>query len=74
MGKMQRNKGAQAERELFALLTDGLGLNITRNLVQTRAGGADTIDIPGVALEVKRHEVLQIGSWWEQTRPFRSSR
>ena len=67
MGKMQRNKGAQAERELFALLTDGLGLNITRNLVQTRAGGADTIDIPGVALEVKRHEVLQIGSWWEQT-------
>lgn len=67
MGKMQRNKGAQAERELFHLLTDGLGLNVSRNLTQTRMGGADTIDIPGVALEVKRQETLQLNAWWEQT-------
>ena len=41
MGKMQRNKGANAERELLSLLNDGLGLNLTRNLTQTREGGAD---------------------------------
>jgi len=67
MGKMQRNKGAQGERELFSLLSDGLGLNITRNLVQTRSGGADTMDIPGFAIEVKRQEALKINEWWEQT-------
>jgi Holliday junction resolvase len=67
MGKMQRNKGSRAERELFSLLSEGLGLNVSRNLVQTRAGGADTIDIPGVALEVKRHEQLSLGPWWAQT-------
>ncbi|NBW12661.1 MAG: hypothetical protein EBR82_32020 [Caulobacteraceae bacterium] len=67
MGKMQRNKGARGERELFALLSDGLGLNITRNLVQTRSGGADTMDIPGFAIEVKRQEVLKMSEWWTQT-------
>ena len=33
---------------------------------QTRAGGADTGDIPGWAIEVKRQEVLNTDAWWKQ--------
>jgi Holliday junction resolvase len=67
MGKMQRTKGANAERELLSLLNDGLGLNLTRNLTQTREGGADCDDLDGFALEIKRHETLHLAQWWEQT-------
>ena len=66
MGKMQRTKGATAERELLKLLSDGLGLNLTRNLLQTREGGADCDDLEGYALEIKRHETLQLATWWRQ--------
>jgi len=66
MGKMQRTKGAAAERELLKLLSDGLGLNLTRNLTQTREGGADCDDLEGYALEIKRHETLQLTTWWRQ--------
>lgn len=66
MGKMQRTKGATAERELLKLLSDGLGLNLTRNLTQTREGGADCDDLEGYALEIKRHETLQLTTWWRQ--------
>ena len=66
MGKMQRTKGATAERELLKLLSDGLGLNLTRNLTQTREGGADCDDLEGYALEIKRHETLQLTTWWKQ--------
>ncbi len=68
MSKMQRTKGAAGERELFALLTEQLGVNVTRNLTQTRAGGADTLDVLGWSIEVKRQEALSIASWWTQTQ------
>lgn len=62
-----RAKGARAERELFAILSAELGTVCNRNLSQTRGGGADCIDVPGWAIEVKRCEREELGKWWEQT-------
>ena len=68
MTKMQRTKGAAGERELFALLSEQLGVTVTRNLTQTRGGGADSLNVEGWAIEVKRQETLSISSWWSQTQ------
>ncbi|MBU2720998.1 hypothetical protein HF563_16900 [Acidithiobacillus ferridurans] len=68
MSASQRNKGASGERELFALLTEQLGVSVTRNLSQTRAGGADSLNVEGWAIECKRCEALSIASWWTQTQ------
>ena len=54
MSAMQRTKGAGGERELARLLQEHLGIPVNRNLQQTRQGGADLIDVPGWAIEVKR--------------------
>lgn len=66
-GRRSRNKGAAAERELFKKLSEILGQEITRNLEQTRNGGAETVDLEHVSLEVKRHETLALRTWWGQT-------
>jgi hypothetical protein len=66
-GKGKRAKGANGERELLKLIGDRLDLDLSRNLSQTRNGGADCLDLPGVALEVKRQETLNISAWWQQT-------
>ena len=66
MGKMSRTKGARGERELLRKLGEELGVMLQRNLVQTREGGADCIQIQGWAVEVKRTERLQRPSWWRQ--------
>ena len=63
---MQRRKGASAERELFGLLRDELGLMVERNLAQTRNGGADSVSIPGLSIEVKRQEKAFAEAWWRQ--------
>ena len=62
MSASQRNKGSRGERELFALLTEQLGVTVTRNLSQTRAGGADALDVPGWSIECKRQESLSLAS------------
>ena len=49
MTAMQRRKGASAERELFALLSDLLGCVVRRNVGQSRAGGADRLDAAELA-------------------------
>lgn len=67
MSASERNKGAAGERELFALLTEQLGVTVTRNLSQTRGGGADSLNVEGWAIECKRCEVLSVASWWSQT-------
>jgi hypothetical protein len=63
---MSREKGARAERELFKLLSDELGFVVRRNVDQARNGGADSIELPGFAPEVKRHERLSRPAWWRQ--------
>ena len=66
MSALSRRKGARAELELFRLLSDELGFVVRRNVDQARAGGADGIEIPGWAVEVKRREALAVPSWWRQ--------
>lgn len=66
MSLSQRRKGATGERELFKLLSDELGFVVQRTLDQTRTGGADCIEVPGFAVEVKRQERLSRPAWWRQ--------
>ncbi len=66
MSASQRNKGASAERELFKLLSEQLGMAVARNFDQTWKGGADTLSVEGWAIECKRVESLAIASWWNQ--------
>ncbi len=66
MGKASRAKGAAAERELLKLLGAELGQLLTRNLQQSREGGADCICVRGWAIEVKRQERLSRPAWWRQ--------
>ena len=66
MGKMQRNKGANGEREVLAMLSERLGIPLERNLSQTRNGGADCVQLGRIRLEVKRQERLNITAWWKQ--------
>lgn len=65
MGKSERRKGADGERELANLLYDRLGIELKRNLEQSRNGGYDLIGLP-FAIEVKRHEELRTKEWWTQ--------
>ena|SRR6056297_3073823 len=69
MGKAQRNKGKAAEREFLNALSQALQLDysLARNLQQSDGGGADCIAIPGLAIEIKRHETLRLSEWWQQT-------
>ena len=67
-GNRSRRKGSNGERELCRLLRSGLGIEVERNLLQSRSGGHD-IDLPGLALEVKRSAVVTeaiVRSWWQQ--------
>jgi Holliday junction resolvase len=65
-GKRSRTKGQRGEREFLAVLGEELGETLTRNLQQTREGGADCIVLKGWAIEVKRQERLSRGAWWRQ--------
>ena len=66
---MAKTKGANGEREILKWFMDNFSLpKLKRNLEQTRNGGADCLDIPGIALEVKRQEALSLPSWWQQTK------
>ena len=64
-GKMSRNKGAAAERELAALLTEELGYVVKRKLGQAREGG-DDIQVGHFKFEAKRHENLSVMQWVRQ--------
>ena len=65
MGASQRRKGATAEREVAAILSDELGFVVKRQLGQARDGG-DDIRIGRWRLEVKRRETLAMDAWSAQ--------
>ena len=65
-GKRSRNKDMAAENELCRLLSEHLGIPVSRSLESPREGGADILDVPHLAIEVKRNEVININKWWEQ--------
>jgi len=64
-GKSRRAKGGAGEREFFKALSALLGETVTRDLSQTRDGGADGRIGPW-RIEIKRQEKARIGPWWEQ--------
>jgi len=63
-----RAKGAAGEREFAKWLQDNLKLDFlpTRNLEQTREGGADILGVDPFVFEVKRCETLALRDWWIQ--------
>lgn len=68
-GAGARRKGAQGEREFFAILNKFLPerLHMKRDLAQTRDSGCDGSN-PHVAIEVKRQESLNLPAWLRQAR------
>lgn len=63
-----RRKGAAGEREFCEWIAKTLELDEvpTRNLEQTRSGGADILGVFPFIFEVKRVEKLQHRKWWLQ--------
>lgn len=68
-----RAKGKSGERELINQLKHRLpaemGVQLERNLEQTRNGGHDILGLPGWALEVKRYAQVtpaDLKSFWQQ--------
>lgn len=71
MGKINsRTKGASGERELAKFLKNRLKLDFMpeRNLEQVRSGGSDIINVYPFHFECKRVEVLDLQSWWIQSK------
>ena len=64
-GRGRRQKGANGERELAAILSDQLGFEVKRKLGQARGGGHD-LEIGRFYIEVKRQERLSIEDWCRQ--------
>ena len=64
----QRSKGQTGERELCLVLSKELGLAkpLQRNIDQVRDGGADIMELPPFAIEVKRQQNLSINTWLKQ--------
>jgi len=63
-----RDKGQRGEREFLGLLSELLELTevLTRNLSQTREGGADCIELPGYSIEIKNCATVTLNQWWKQ--------
>jgi hypothetical protein len=63
-----RSKGQGGEREFCKILTEALRLPapLSRNIDQTRIGGADIVELMPFAIEVKRQQVLHIPAWLDQ--------
>lgn len=76
-GNMSRGKGQRGEREAATVFAEWslpvcdymgeAGIELKRNLMQSRQGGYDLVGLDWLALEVKRHETLSVGAWWTQT-------
>lgn len=69
MGKMSRNKGKRSELILVHFIRDFYGYEVRRG--DCFRGEADVIGLPGIWIEVKAHEKVDIGTWywqaWETT-------
>ena len=64
-----RTKGATFEREVARAIYDHLGIEVRRNLDQTRDGGHDLIGLSPFAIECKRYKTATLGikrQWWKQ--------
>ena len=64
-----RSKGRAAEQEICRLLKDELRIDVRRNWMaqNAQAGNCDITDVPGWAIEIKRHKTLaRWNDWWTQ--------
>lgn len=59
MGKMSRDKGKRGERE-FAALCSQYGYDCRRGQQYNGIGGEDVVGLPGIHIEVKRTERLDL--------------
>jgi len=41
-------------------------VKLKRNLAQTQQGGFDLEGLPWIAIEIKHHKQVSLGSWWAQ--------
>ena len=65
MSKLSQRKGAEGERELAALL-NGYGFNVHRGGSFSFGNTPDLIGLPGIHVEVKRVEKLNLASAMQQ--------
>lgn len=76
MGSLSIQKGKRAERNIASALNPilerlvaGIGcdpVKLKRNLAQTQQGGFDLEGLPWIAIEIKHHKAVSLGSWWAQ--------
>ena len=66
MGSASQKKGAAGERELAAILQE-YGYDCTRGGSLTFGSVADVTGLPGIHIEVKRVEKLNVGEALEQS-------
>ena len=66
MSRMQRDKGAKAERYIVNRLKEAGFDRVARNLEQTRSGGFDILGLEPLAIEVKDQKQLRVAEWWRQ--------
>ena len=65
MGKRQRERGAETEREVCEKIAAGTGWVVKRELGQARDGGCD-IRLGQFVLEVKRRKSIAVYEWVDQ--------
>jgi Holliday junction resolvase len=75
-GRYSRNKGARAERELCNLLSEYLGIEVTRQYKQyAQAQHGDVEQLIGpYLLEIKNQARISLGAWWDQARAAAAAR
>lgn len=76
MGSLSIQKGKRAERAIASALNPilerlviSLGcdpVKLKRNLAQTQIGGHDLEGLDWIAIEIKHHKQVSLGSWWAQ--------
>lgn len=65
MGKRQRERGAETEREVCKIITEKTGWHTSRILGQARDGGCD-IRLGQFVVEVKRRKSIAVYEWIDQ--------
>lgn len=65
-GGFSRDKGKRGEREVAAMISDLLGMEVKRR-VRQHEGDSDLMGIPDWSIEVKNCATLSLPAWWRQT-------
>ena len=64
-GRANRNRGNAYEREIVGILREHLGIEVKRNLSQTRDSGADIL-LDRYVIECKRRAKIAVYEWMDQ--------